>query len=113
MDITAQQGLPAPLRYWEPRRILFNVILAAVVLGWIVLTWPHFREASLTQGITFLLFAAVVMNLCYSAVYLVDLPLQSSTTWLRWRWGLWLAGTLFALLLENYWIADEIYPYVR
>jgi hypothetical protein len=24
----------------------------------------------------------------------------------------WLAGTPFAVLLENYWIADEIYPYV-
>ena len=30
----------------------------------------------------------------------------------RWRWALWLGGALFAVLLANYWIADEIYPYV-
>jgi hypothetical protein len=26
------------------------------------------------------------------------------------RWGLWILGTLFAFVLANYWIADEIYP---
>jgi hypothetical protein len=30
--------------------------------------------------------------------------LESSTL------GLWLIGTLFAIVVENYWIADEIYP---
>jgi hypothetical protein len=33
--------------------------------------------------------------------------------WLRWRWSLWTCGMLFAILLANYWIADEIFPYVR
>ncbi len=113
MDIQTRETLANPMRYWEPRRILFNVFLAAVVVGWIVLTWPHFQEASVSEGVVFLLFAATVMNLCYSAVYLVEIPLRHSTLWRRWRWGLWLVGTLFALLLENYWIADEIYPYVR
>ena len=113
MTIQTGTTLPSPLRYWEPRRILFNLILAAVVVGWVVLTWPHFNVPLTGEAIVFLPFAAIVMNLCYSAVYLVDLPLQQSSTWLRWRWGLWLLGTLLALLLENYWIADEIYPYVR
>jgi hypothetical protein len=31
----------------------------------------------------------------------------------RQRWGLWVIGTLFAIVFENYWIADEIYPFVR
>jgi len=42
--------------------------------------------------------------------------MQSSSfraAWRHWRWRLWLAGTLFAMALANYWIADEIYPYVR
>ena len=49
------------------------------------------------------------------AAYIADIPMQTSAlrpSWRRWRWGLWLAGTLFAILIENYWIADEIYPYV-
>lgn len=29
------------------------------------------------------------------------------------RWVPWLLGALFAILLENYWIAGEIYPFVR
>jgi len=33
-----------------------------------------------------------------------------ATRWQRSRWGLWLAGTLFAVFLEWYWIGDEIYP---
>ena len=42
-------------------------------------------------------------------------PMQISyfqPKWRRWRWALWFAGTLFAILLENYWIVDEVYPYV-
>jgi hypothetical protein len=33
--------------------------------------------------------------------------------WRRRRWVLWLAGVIFAIVLTNYWIVDEIYPYVR
>ncbi len=29
-----------------------------------------------------------------------------------WRLPLWLAGTLFALVVAQYWIGDEIYPFV-
>jgi len=59
---------------------------------------------------------ALFANICYSAAYIVDIPLLTSTfrsSWLSRRWILWLAGMLFALLLENYWIADEIYPDVH
>jgi hypothetical protein len=62
-----------------------------------------------------LIVLAVLANLCYCAAYLVDIPLQYSSFrggWRRWRWAVWLGGALFAVLLANYWIADEIYPYV-
>ena len=58
---------------------------------------------------------AALANVCYCAAYFVDLPLQYSSfraAWLRWRFALWLAGMLLATALANYWIADEIYPYV-
>lgn len=104
------------IRYWERRRIIYNGILASVFLGWVVLTWPHFREASTFQALIFLIVFAIAANLCYSAVYLVDLPLQGSSLraqWQRWRFGLWLVGTCVAFVFTNYWIADEIYPYTR
>lgn len=103
------------LGYWERRRLVYNLVLAAVVATWVVGTWPHFRPALNPQALVLLLVLAVAANLCYCAAYLVDLPLQSSSLrsrWLKWRFGLWLAGMLLALLLADYWIADEIYPYV-
>jgi hypothetical protein len=103
------------VRYWERRRIIYNVILALVFLGWIVLTWPHFSDAPTKQGIIFLIVFGIAANVCYSAVYLIDLPFQSSSIraqWQRVRFGLWLVGTGVAFVFTNYWIADEIYPFV-
>src|SRR5947209_6466407 len=100
------------IRYWERRRIVYNAILASIFLGWIVLTWPHFSSASISQGLLFLVIFTALANLFYSAVYLVDIPLQHTpfkTAWRRWRLGLWLIGMLVAILFTNYWIADEIY----
>ena len=103
-------------RFWEPRRILYNLILFAVCVIWLAASWPHFRPALHLPYLFPMAALALFANLCYSAAYLVDIPLLSSdfrSTWLSRRWILWLVGTLFALLLENYWIADEIYPDFR
>jgi hypothetical protein len=104
------------IRYWEPRRLGYNLVLTTVVAGWLTLTWPHFRDALTLQLLLAFFVYAVLANICYCAAYLVDVVMQSSsfrTVWQRRRWGLWLVGTLFATALANYWIADEIYPYVR
>ena len=108
--------LSASARFWEPRRILYNLILFAVCLIWFVASWPHFRPALHLATLLPMFVLALFANLCYSAAYLVDIPLLESklrTAWLSRRWILWLAGTLFAILLANYWIADEIYPDVH
>ncbi|HZM01518.1 MAG TPA: hypothetical protein VFC44_00720 [Candidatus Saccharimonadales bacterium] len=101
-------------RFWEPRRIAYNLVLAAVVVAWLTLTWPHFRSALVLQSLLYLLGLAAMANVCYSVAYLADILRQSSPFRVRWRrhkWALWLAGTILAILLECYWIADEIYPY--
>ena len=108
--------LSASARFWEPRRILYNLILLAVCVIWFAVSWPHFRPALHLPYLSPMVALALFANLCYSAAYLVDIPFLSSefrSTWLSRRWMLWLAGTLFALFLENYWIADEIYPDFR
>jgi hypothetical protein len=102
--------------YWEPRRVAYNVVLAIVALIWLGWTWPHFRPALTLHSLYLLSVLAILANACYSMVYLADVAAQYSShraAWRRGRWGVWLAGTLFAVLLENYWIADEIYPFVR
>jgi hypothetical protein len=103
-------------RFWELRRIFYNLALASVVLLWVTVSWPHFRPAFTLLSLLQLAVLALLANLCYCAAYLVDLPMQGSplaSVWKRRRWTLWVAGTLFAILFENYWIADEIYPFVR
>jgi hypothetical protein len=103
------------IRYWELRRLFYNLILAGVVIAWVVVTWPHFRAGLTFESFVILLVLAALANVCYCTAYLVDIPMQLSTfqaVWRRWRWALWLLGTLFAVVLANYWIADEIYPYV-
>jgi hypothetical protein len=103
------------IRYWEPRRIWYNVALTALAGAWLVLTWPHFRPALTLDSLTKVLVLAALANVCYSAAYLVDIPMQlsaASAAWRQWRWALWLFGTILALLFACYWIADEIYPYV-
>jgi len=97
------------------KRLVYNAVLAGVVLIWLVGTWPHFRPMLRLPSVVLLMVLGVLANLCYCAAYAVDVTLQLTpfaAGWRRWRWSLWVAGTLFAVLLECYWIADEIYPYV-
>jgi len=104
------------VRFWETRRLIYNLLLAAVVLIWLVASWPHFRPAFTLTSLLQLAVLALLANACYCAAYLVDLPMQHSSFRSlrnRRRWALWVVGTLFAILFTNYWIADEIYPFVR
>jgi hypothetical protein len=104
-------------RYWEPRRLIYNLVLFAVCVVWLVVSWPHFRPALTWNSLLLLSVLASVANVCYCTAYLVEISLQRSSLGAavrrRQRWALWLAGTLLAIVLANYWIADEIYPFVR
>jgi hypothetical protein len=104
------------IRFWEPRRVIYNLVLTAVVIVWLVASWPHFRPAFTLHSLLLLSILALQANICYCAAYFVDIPMQGLSVGgalRRLRWGLWLIGTLFAILFENYWIVDEIYPFVR
>jgi hypothetical protein len=105
-------ALKDALQYWEPRRIGYNLALTALAAAVVVRTWPHFRPAFVPQSLAPLLGLAAIANACYCAAYLVEFAVNDSDSWRRWRWTLWLAGTLLALFIELYWIMDEIYPYV-
>ncbi len=100
--------------FWEPRRLLYNAILTAIVLLWLVFTWPHFRPALTLGSLEAFIVLGLAANLCYCAAYVAEFFMQAlvpSASWRRIRQILFVSGTLFALVLENYWIADEIYPY--
>jgi len=102
-------------RFWEPRRLIYNLILTAVALFWLIMGWTHFLPALTWSTLGIVSVLALLANLCYCAAYLADLAIQQllpNSAWNRGRWAVWSLGTLFAMLVESYWINDEIYPYV-
>lgn len=104
------------VRFWERGRLIYNAALTTVAIIWLVASWPHFQPALTLSSLLKLLVLALLANACYCAAYVVELPMQEQSLraiWAKRRWILWLVGTLFAIAFENYWIADEIYPYVR
>lgn len=110
---SARASFMDAIRYWEPRRLIYNFVLTAVTFAWVAATWPHFRPAFTLSSLPPLAVLALLANLCYCAAYIVDIPIQRSSfcaVWKRRRWGLLVMGTLFAIVLASYWIADEIYP---
>lgn len=103
-------------RYWEFRRIVYNVALLVLAGMWVSLTWPAFATALTGATLLDLFLIAVLANVAYCVVYLVDILVQRSTWragWLRHRWLLWVAATVLAVALAHHWIADDVYPYVR
>jgi hypothetical protein len=93
------------LRYWEPRRLLYNLALFAVVLTHFYISWPG-SKLFLTKDTFFGLFLlAVLANVAYCASYAVDLFVQFSgqrATWSRWRWCVLAVGTAFAAVITHF-----------
>jgi hypothetical protein len=67
------------LHFWEPRRVVYNLVLAAVTLAWLIFTWPHFQPALTLDALAKLLVLAAIANVAYSAVYAADIPFQLSS----------------------------------
>jgi len=115
-DPPSPRGFGDARRFWERRRLEYNAVLAGIVLVWLVATWPHFRPALNLIALGQMLVLALLANLCFSAAYLADFLAQGllpQNLWRGLRWTVFVLGMLLAILVENYWIADEIYPDVE
>lgn len=111
--ISLRDALSDAIHYWELRRIVYNLALAAVVIALAVMFWAQIRDRLSFELLLGLLVLAVLANLCYCAAYLADVPMQLSShvgAWKRWRWLLWTFGVLFGMALAWYWVGDEILP---
>jgi hypothetical protein len=93
------------IRYWEPKRIPYNLSLAAIVILYFSLNLPR-SEAFLTlNGLLFLFVLTVLANVAYCAAYVVDIFVQGSgfrQLWLSYRWVLFTVGLAFAIVLARY-----------
>jgi uncharacterized membrane protein YhaH (DUF805 family) len=102
MSVNFREAMSSSIGYWEPRRLIYNGVLAVIVVAWFVAGWPASKESLGTHLALGLFILAVLANVAYCAVYVPDLALQFSTfrdSWLRWRWALLTLGTLFAAAL--------------
>src|SRR5260370_9410644 len=101
------------IRFWEPRRLVYNLVLSVVVVVWLVASWPHFRPVFTLHSLLLLSILALLANACYCAPYLLDIPMHSlsvGAALIRHRCGLWVLGTRFAIVSEHYSSPERIYP---
>lgn len=94
------------IRYWEPRRIAYNLLLAIVVAIHFIKGWPASRSTLGFNSLLFLFGMAVLANVAYCAAYVPDVFAQMSNVrdaWLRYRWIVLLTGMAFAAVLAHFW----------
>jgi hypothetical protein len=104
-DLDLRELTTDALSYWEPRRLVYNLLLAAVVLAHFFAAWPASKSAVTFDGVLGLFILAVLANVAFSAVYVADVFIQSSgfrPTRYVWRWVLLLVGFAFAAVLTHF-----------
>ncbi|MEK0451688.1 MAG: hypothetical protein RL088_3956 [Verrucomicrobiota bacterium] len=93
------------IRYWEPRRIAYNVVLAAIVCGYFASNLPASKATLSIDGVLTLFLLAVLANGCYCAAYVADVFAQYSafrTTWIERRWVLFALGLAIAAIMTRF-----------
>lgn len=99
------------LRYWEPRRLIYNGVLVAVVLVHVFLGWPASREKISFDVLLGAFVLAVLANVAFCAVYAIDLFVQFSGLDAPWRVGrviLLIVGTAFAAAITHFVVQGNL-----
>ena len=101
------------LRYWEPRRLAYNAVLAAVVLAVYYFYWPHSKTILTFDLLATLFILAVLANVCYCAAYVVDVFVQLSGMRSAWKVGrplLLILGIVFAAVITRFFAMGIFAP---
>ncbi|MFB3897843.1 MAG: hypothetical protein ACE14V_16250 [bacterium] len=104
-ETTFKDAITNAIRFWERGRILYNIILAAIVLSYFFIGWPISKEHLSFDLILSLFILAVLANVAYCAAYIVDILVQLSAIrdiWVQYRWILLAIGILFAAILTRF-----------
>jgi len=105
---TFREAITDAIRYWEPRRLLDNALLAGIVLFYFFYFFranPSLRASLTVDGFLGLFLLAVLANVAYCAAYVVDVFAQWSLyrdLWRRHRWVLFVVGMVFAGILTRF-----------
>jgi hypothetical protein len=110
-EVSAREAISAAIRYWEPRRLLYNAVLLVGVAMIFALKLPGSRSQLTVDLALFLFVLAVLANVAYCACYVVDVAAQVSAfrdIWLQFRWALFIIGLTFAGVL-TYFFASGLF----
>jgi hypothetical protein len=79
---TFRESVTAAIRYWESRRLIYNGVLAAVVLTYFGLGYPYSKSNVSLDLVLYLFLLAVLANVAYCAaiqlIFLSPLPVIES-----------------------------------
>ena len=93
------------IRYWEPRRLIYNLVLAAIVLTYFAASYPASKAQLTLDGAQGVFLLAVLANVAHCAAYVADIFAQISgyrELWHRYRWILFVIGMLFAGIITRF-----------
>ena len=104
-SLTLQDYFTDAIEFWENKRPIYNLVLAAIVLAYFARYYPGSKSVlSIDFGLQ-LFVLAVVANVAYCAAYVADVFVQSSgfrEVWQRSRWMLFAVGTTFAAIITRF-----------
>lgn len=108
-----RESFTSAIRFWEPRRVLYNLALAAVVITYFIVGYPTSKAVLNFDFALGLFLLAVVANVAYCAAYLADVFVQMSgfrEVWERSRWVLFVIGTTFAAIITRFIAMGMFHP---
>lgn len=103
--VSLREAVTNAIGYWEPRRLIYNAVLVAIVLWYLVRSLPASRAVIGFNLLLVLFVLAVLANLCYCAAYIPDVVAQFSgfrPVWLRYRSLVLVIGILFAGIIARF-----------
>jgi hypothetical protein len=100
-----RESITNAIGYWEPRRLVYNAVLAIIVLVYFGIGYPTSKALlSVNFGLSLFLLA-VLANVAYCAAYVVDVFAQASSyreRWWKYRWIVFVVGMLFAGIITRF-----------
>jgi hypothetical protein len=102
---TLRESITGAIRYWEPRRLVYNAVLAVIVLVYFGMNYPASRSILSANFVLSLFLLAVLANVAYCAAYPVDIFVCASSfreQWRKYRWVIFMIGLLFAAIITRF-----------
>jgi hypothetical protein len=102
--LTFRESLTGAIRYWEPRRLIYNGVLAAIVLIYFGINYPATKSLVSIDSVLVLFLVVVLANVAYCAAYVVVIFVSASSyrdQWQNRRWIIFMIGLLFAEIITR------------